>query len=88
MEDREMPFFEDESEWPDDVDCLFHLLQSVEPPAALIRRIIAQAQTPYGQSSIPASQRLQSQIAKNLLEHLVILPLDEPDARQLRRNLC
>ncbi len=86
MEDQ--AFFEDENERPDDVDCLFRLLQSVEPPPALIRHIITQAQKPYGQSSIPASQHLQSQIAKNLLEHLVILPLDEPDARQLRRNLC
>lgn len=90
MEDREKTFFEDENERPDDVDCLFHLLQCVEPPPALIRRILSQTQTPfgYGYGTMHVSQRLQSQRAKSLLEQLVIMPVDELDARQLRRNLC
>lgn len=88
MEEREKAFFADENELPDDVDCLFHFLPRVEPPQALIQRIMAQTQARHDYGVMTAMQHLQSQMAKRLLEQLVILSVDELDARQLRHNLC
>lgn len=90
MENREKAFFADENELPDDIDCLFHFLQPVEPPQALIQHILSQTQVSYtyDYSAMPAPQRRQPRLANGLLEQLVIMPLDELDTRQLRRNLC
>jgi hypothetical protein len=88
MEDSRKAFFGDENELPDDIDCLFHLLQRVEPPQAVIQRILAQAQVPYGYGSIPVSPRPQAPVAKGLLKHLAMMQVDELDVVRPGRNLC
>lgn len=88
MEDRQKAFFGDENELPDDIDCMFHLLQDIEPPQAVIQRILAQARTPYSYGALPVSPRHQPQMAKGLLERLVMMPVDELDGQHLRGKLC
>lgn len=88
MEDRKMAFFGDENELPDDIDCMFHLLQRVEPPQEVIQRILAQAQISYNYGALPLAPRRQPRMMRGQLEQMAAMPVDELDGRQLRRKPC